>query len=217
MQPLPPSYEQIRDRVAQAVRRLLATEDGTWSCVEATYPDRVIVSVHEDAAEPTTYAIPYEATGPDVTLGTLQPVELTTVVIPDQGPAREATGAEAAENRVVQPTIRALADVTARIQAADGPGQLAPVRATVSELMDALSAKGLDVTPGDDDSEPSPAAPVISGIDLWDDDPYDEDHGDTHDVPAPDSVGTRDDEPENTVRLGADEVKAQLAAFQFQR
>ncbi|MEU3652834.1 hypothetical protein AB0E67_08265 [Streptomyces sp. NPDC032161] len=64
IQPLPASYEEIRDRVGAAVRRLLAAEDGTWACVEATYPDRVIVSVHQDGADPVNYAVPYDKLAP---------------------------------------------------------------------------------------------------------------------------------------------------------
>ncbi|MDI3407673.1 HK97 family phage prohead protease [Streptomyces cavernicola] len=216
IQPLPASYEEIRDRVAAAVRHLLATEEGTWTCVEATYPDRVIVSVHQDGAGAVNYAVPYDGTGPEITLGTPLPVELTTVVIPDQGPAREADPSEAADNRVVRPTMRALTDATTRIQAAGGAEQLEPVRATVGELLAALSAKGLDI--GDDDAEepPAPPSPMAGNgaIDLWDDDPYDE----PHDSRAPETPDTDEGEDErdgeDTVLLDPAEVKAQLAAIQ---
>ncbi|MFI1201619.1 2'-5' RNA ligase family protein [Streptomyces sp. NPDC020883] len=216
IQPLPASYEEIRDRVGAAVRRLLAAEDGTWTCVEATYPDRVIVSVHQDGADPVNYVVPYDSTGPEISLSTPQPVELTTVVIPDQGPAREADSSETLDSRVIRPTMRALADATTRIQAADDAEQLEPVHATVGELLAALSSKGLDIGLDEEADQEQPAAtssPMAgSGIDLWDDDPYDEPHD-----PAPsNNAGDEPDdaEDEDTVRLDANEVKAQLAAIQ---
>ncbi|WP_370419002.1 HK97 family phage prohead protease [Streptomyces sp. QH1-20] len=216
IQPLPASYEEIRDRVGAAVRRLLAAEDGTWTCVEATYPDRVIVSVHQDSTDPVTYAVPYDSAGPEISLGAPQPVELTTVVIPDQGPARAADDSEARDSRVVRPTMRALADATARIQAANGAQQLEPVRATVGELLAALSSKGLDVGSSDEGDQQPPAAgssPMAgNGIDLWDDDPYDEPHDSAPAITdGPDGDEGDDDD---TVRLNAEEVKAQLAAIQ---
>ncbi|WP_445520362.1 2'-5' RNA ligase family protein [Streptomyces sp. NEAU-174] len=221
IQPLPASYEETRDRVSAAVRRLLANEDGAWTCVEATYPDRVIVSVHQDGTDAATYAVPYESTGPEISLGTPQPVELTTVVIPDQGSAREADSSETTDSRVVQPTMRALADATARIRTAEDAEQLGPVRATVGDLLAALSSKGLDLGPDDEpEQEQPPAAPspmAGSGIDLWDDDPYDEPHDTapgTDDAPDDGGDEEGDGSEKDTVRLDADEVKAQLAAIQ---
>lgn len=216
IQPLPASYEEIRDRVGAAVRRLLSAEEGTWTCVEAAYPDRVIVSVHHDGDEPATYAVPYDNTGPEISLGTPEPVELTTVVIPDQGPTRAADNSETADSRVVRPTMRALSDATARIQSASNAEQLEPVRATVGELLAALSSKGLDIdhAVGEDQEqqEDAPSPMAGNGIDLWDDDPYDEPHDPT---PTEETVNEpADEEDEDTVRLDAHEVKAQLAAIQ---
>ncbi|MFZ3557203.1 2'-5' RNA ligase family protein [Streptomyces sp. BH055] len=229
IQPLPASYEEIRDRVANAVRRLLATEPGLWTCVEATYPDRVIVSLHQDdAGEAATYAMSYDASGPEVALGTPEPVELTTVVIPDQGPARPADDEETADSRLVQPAVTALSDATARVQAADDAEQLEPIRDPLAELLAALAKKGMDI-PHDEEEDPetppasSPAA-AANGIDLWDD-PYDEPHDSAADTAMEDPDdedgedtepdGDADDEPAaDTVRLDPDEVKAQLAAIQ---
>ncbi|MBT2395238.1 2'-5' RNA ligase family protein [Streptomyces sp. ISL-100] len=215
IQPLPASYEEIRDRVGAAVRQLLATEEGTWVCIEATYPDRAIVSVHQDGGASATYSVPYDGEGREISLGAPQAVELTTVVIPDQGPARPADADETTDSLVVRPAMSALADVTARVQAADGTEQLEPLRSTVEELVAALSRKGLDVHPDDEDDRESASAPFPmagSGIDLWDD-PYDEPHG-----PAPtDDMGEQPDDDEDdeaTVLLDPDEVKAQLAAIQ---
>ncbi|MFJ9416728.1 2'-5' RNA ligase family protein [Streptomyces sp. NPDC101227] len=219
IQPLPASYEEIRDRVGTAVRSLLAPEDGTWTCIEATYPDRVIVSVYQDGTDPVNYAVPYDGTGPEISLGTPQPVELTTVIIPDQGSARAADSSETTDSRVVQPTMRALADAAARIQAADDADQLEPVRATVGELLAALSSKGLDIGPAYEDNQEQPAAappPMAgSGIDLWDDDPYDEPHDSAPGADgAADVEGLGGQDDEDTVRLDPAEVKAQLAAIQ---
>ncbi|MFH8466038.1 2'-5' RNA ligase family protein [Streptomyces sp. NPDC017991] len=215
IQPLPASYEEIRDRVRAAVRQLLATDEGTWSCVEATYPDRAIVSVHQDGGTPATYSVPYDANGTEIALGSPQPVELTTVVIPNQGPARAADADETTDSLVVRPALSALEEVTARVQAADGTEQLGPLRSTVEELIAALSRKGLDVHPADEDRRERasiPAPMAGNGIDLWDD-PYDEPHD-----PAPNDGMSEepdnDEDDEDTVLLDPDEVKAQLAAIQ---
>ncbi|MGW1275498.1 2'-5' RNA ligase family protein [Streptomyces tsukubensis] len=213
LHPLPASYEDIRDRVGAAVRGLLA--DGpAWTCVEATYPDRVIVSLHRDGAEPTTYSVPYDSTGSEISLGQPEPVELTTIVLtPDQVPARAADSSETAEHRVVQPTTRHLADATALIQAAPAE-HLGPVRTTVADLLSALSTKGIDLTAEDERERPVPApSPMAgSGIDLWDDDPYDEPEGELGDDYADDEDEDGADDG-NTVRLGHAEVEAQLAAI----
>lgn len=222
IQPLPASYEEIRDRVSNAVRALLATEEGAWACVEATYSDRVIVSVHQDG-EPTTYSVSYDASGPEIALGTPEPVELTTVVIPEQGPARAADEAETADGRLVQPAVRALSDATARIQIADGADQLEAIRSPLSVLIAALSKKGMPVPDGDEDDQEGgsglPSAAAANGIDLWDD-PYDEPHdsGAADDVlddeSDSDEYADTPDSDGDTVRIDANEVKAQLAAIQ---
>ncbi|WP_435059855.1 2'-5' RNA ligase family protein [Streptomyces sp. bgisy060] len=224
IQPLPASFEEIRERVSTALHGLLGSEDGTWCCVEATYPGRAIVSVHQADTVTRTYAVPYSCDGPDVSLGTPEAVELTTVVIPEQGPVRSADDAEAVDSRLVQPTLSALAEATARVQAADTSDQMEPVRASVRELLDALSAKGLDVAPSsdNDEEEPEAAAPVMAGngIDLWDD-PYDEPHetaedrDDEPDPPDDDANRDTDLDEEASIRLTADEVKSQLAAIQL--
>lgn len=224
LQPLPASYEDIRERVSSAVHSLLASEDGTWCCVEATYPDRVIASVHQGQAGARTYAVPYSVSGTEVALETPQPVELATVVIPDQGSARPADSAETTDNLVVRPTLRALAEATARVQAADDAEQLEPIRGSVSSLLSALSAKGLDLAAGDDEvdagEEPAPVSSPVAvagnGIDLWDD-PYDEPHDvdEGDDEPENDSTEDAADENSETVHLDATEVKARLAAIQL--
>ncbi|MGW2550114.1 NUDIX domain-containing protein [Streptomyces sp. NPDC001635] len=243
IQPLPASFEQIRDRLASAVRTLLASEDDTWACLEATYSDRVIVSVHADGDDPEHYLVPYELDGDDVELGTPQRVELATVVVPDSddtGSPRQADDEEEVEARVVQPTVDALSDATARINSTDAePDQLEGVRDKVRSLIAALSAKGLDMA---DDTKPEKrpgtgpdAGPT--GMDLWDEYSFDdggaEPTGDgaateppVDDATAP-TAGTpgptagaadptaSDEEPdgEGTVRLDAEEVKAALAAM----
>lgn len=216
-QPLPESYEQLRSRLADSVRELLGKDDGSWTCIEATYPDRVIVSVNgEGSGASSTYAIPYQATGSHITLGTPQPVELATIVVPQGASAhRAATTDEDVHARVVQPTVDALADATARITSTTAdPDQLEAVRATVRSLVAALSAKGLDIDPHPE-KEPG-SRPGGNGMDLWDDYTFEDDDADEDDALATDADDEGTDDPpemEETVRLDPDEVKAALAAI----
>ncbi|MDV6291279.1 hypothetical protein R2F25_38355 [Streptomyces sp. UP1A-1] len=215
--PLPESQEQFRDRLAHTVRDLLDQDGSTWTCIEGTYPDRVIVSVHgeEDGRRSMHYSIPYTVTAKgDITLDKPQPVELATIVVPEGTAHRAATEDEAIDARVVQPTVGALADATARVSSSTaGPEQLEDVRDKVRELIAALSAKGLDV---DEDAPPAggrPSGGTPLGLDLWDeesfsDDDVDEDDEDDEEAPDDAEPGPGTD---NTVRLDADEVKAVLA------
>ncbi|MGP4046824.1 NUDIX domain-containing protein [Streptomyces sp. 2A115] len=211
--PLPESQEQFRARLADTVRELLDQDGGTWTCIEGTYPDRVIVSVHsEDERRSNHYAIPYTVTAGEITLDKPQPVELATIVVPEGTAARTATEDEDVDARVVQPTVGALADATARVSSSTaGPEQLGDVRDRVRELIAALSTKGLDVY-----EEQAPAAnrPTggTPGLDLWDEDTF----GDEDTDPVGDEDEDEEDaepaaEPEETVRLDPDEVKAALA------
>lgn len=147
--PLPESQEQFRSRLSDSVRELLDQDGSTWTCIEGTYPDRVIVSVHsEDERRSTHYAIPYTvAASGDITLDKPQPVELATIVVPEGATAhREATDDEDVDARVVQPTMGALEDATARVSSSTAdPEQLEGVRDKVRSLIAALSAKGLDI------------------------------------------------------------------------
>ncbi|MGA5127724.1 NUDIX domain-containing protein [Streptomyces pseudogriseolus] len=225
--PLPESQEQFRARLSDSVRELLDQDGQTWTCIEGTYPDRVIVSVHsEDERRSSHYAIPYTVTPKgDISLGAPQPVELATVVIPEGASAeRAATNAEDVDARVVQPTVEALTDATARISTTEaGPDQLSGVRDKVRSLIAALSAKGLDV---DDDTSTPPPSPSQgrgagpTGMDLWDDYTFDDDEDDEDEVtaedapPAAEDPVDEDDDPEDdadTVRLEEDEVKSMLA------
>ncbi|MGA5134442.1 HK97 family phage prohead protease [Streptomyces olivoreticuli] len=221
-QPLPESYEQLRSRLSDSVRDLLGKDDGTWTCIEATYPDRVLVTVQQDGGESTTFAVPYQANSGDITLGTPEPVELATIVIPEGADShRAATGAEDVDARVVQPTVDAITDATARISAtAADAHQLEGVRSTIEELLEALSAKGLDVgAEGPEEEAESIGRPSGGGIDLWDDDTFGEDGtGDENDDEAgegTDEPAPGDSIPDGTVLLNADEVKAQLAAMRL--
>ncbi|MBB4902521.1 NUDIX domain-containing protein [Streptomyces griseomycini] len=229
--PLPESQEQFRARLSDKVRELLNQDGQTWTCIEGTYPDRVIVSVHsEDERRSAYYAIPYTVTAAgDITLSKPQSVELATIVVPEGTTAhRAATEDEDVDARVVQPTVDALTDATARVSSTTaGPEQLGGVRDKVRELIAALSAKGLDVATGKDESEEGdvttfarrPTAPAPVGLDLWDDDTFGDDE-DTSDEDT--SWDDEDDEdmgaaapPEDeTVRLDAEEVKAALALMQ---
>ncbi|MFF8789219.1 NUDIX domain-containing protein [Streptomyces sp. NPDC015125] len=226
--PLPESQEQFRARLSDSIRELLDQDGQTWTCIEGTYPDRVIVSVHsEDERRSSHYAIPYTVTAKgEISLGTPQPVELATVVLPEGANAqRAATNAEDVDARVVTPTVEALADATARITAFEAdPGQLTGVRDKVRTLIAALSAKSLDVAVDTSTPKPAPArdrAAGPTGMDLWDDytftDDEDEDEVPTEGAPPPaeDDVDAEDDT--DTVRLDEDEVKSMLAMMRLSR
>ncbi|SEE84414.1 ADP-ribose pyrophosphatase YjhB, NUDIX family [Streptomyces sp. 2131.1] len=211
---LPESQEQFRARLADAVRELLDQDGNTWTCIEGTYPDRVIVSVHtEDERRSSHYAIPYTVTAGEITLDKPQPVELATIVVPEgTSAARTASADEDVDARVVQPTVGALADATARVSSSTAsPEQLEDVRDKVQELIAALSAKGLDV--GDEEEPPATGGPArgSAGLDLWDDSTF----GDDENTGPEDDDEEEDAEPaakpEDTVRLDPDEVKAALA------
>ncbi|MFD3311758.1 NUDIX domain-containing protein [Streptomyces sp. NPDC058656] len=220
-QPLPESQEQFRTRLGDAVRELLDQGGDSWTSIEGTYPDRVIVSVNsEEPGRSSHYAIPYTVTPTgDITLDKPQPVELATIVVPDGAIAhRAATADEDIDARVVQPVVGALADATARFSSTTAdPGQLKDVRTKVEELIAALSEKGLDI--GKDEPVPGgqpDAAEGPLGMDLWDEDTFeDEDltgvanEDDTDDEEAPETAP----EPEDTVRLDPDEVESTLASI----
>ncbi|MEE1764409.1 NUDIX domain-containing protein [Streptomyces sp. SP18BB07] len=219
--PLPESQEQLRARLADSVRELLDQDGRTWTCIEGTYPDRVIVSVHaEDEQSSSHYAIPYTLTAEgQFSLGTPQPVELATVVLPEGASAqRAATEAEDVDARLVKPTVEALTEATARLNSTSaGPEHLDGIRDKVRTLVAALSAKGLTIDHAPDETQPSMPVPETSstagptGMDLWDEytfnDEDDEDEVSTEDTP-PTEDAVKDDD---TVRLDADEVKAALA------
>ncbi|MBZ6253612.1 NUDIX domain-containing protein [Streptomyces olivaceus] len=225
---LPESQEQFRARLSDSVRDLLGQDGETWSCIEGTYPDRVIVSVHteEPGGRSGHYAIPYTVvpTG-DISLGTPQPVELATVVLPEGASAqRAATDSEDVDARVVQPTVEALTDATARVSSTGaGPEQLEGVRDKVRTLIAALSAKGLDM---DHEPDAAPKMPTSSagapgagptGMDLWDDSTFYDDEDDDEEPageeapPATEDDVDEDTDDTETVRMDEDEVKSALA------
>ncbi|MEU5748230.1 NUDIX domain-containing protein [Streptomyces sp. NPDC047726] len=219
-QPLPESQEQFRNRLGDKVRELLDQGGDSWTCIEGTYPDRVIVSVHtEDPGRSSNYAIPYAVTPTgDITLDKPQPVELATIVVPEGTAAhRAATDAEDVDARVVQPTVGALADATARVSSTTaGPGQLEDVRDKVQDLIAALSAKGLKGLSPEDGNGPSgkPAADAPPGLDLWDEDTFDTAEGDTEtDEGEDDEDEAEPAELTDSVHLDPDEVKAALASM----
>ncbi len=239
--PMPFSFEQLRARLGEAARALLAPDDDDcFVAIEATYPDRVIVS-HQDDGQTTTYAIPYTAAGRDIDLGTPTPVELTTVALPVSDETRPVEGAEETDARFVQPTADALDNATALIEMSDaGPDHLQRLKPTVAKLLATLTKKGLPMP-----NDTARSVPAGSSLDLWDSD-YDiedgwddeeEDDADTADDqhggaapeagtapsdgpgPAtdagapPEDPGEDDQDDDKPVRLNADEVKAALAAL----
>jgi 2'-5' RNA ligase/phage head maturation protease len=236
--PMPYSYEQLRDQLSKAARALLASDNDDrggpeqpeccWVAIEATYPDRIIVSRYDDG-DTDTYAIPYTVSGRDV--------DLTTVATPVAGPERLADASETTRERFIKPTDRALQDATALIEVSDaGPAHLEHLRPTIGKLLDALSKKGV---PMDDDSSDDSHSWLdkYSITDGWpddeDDDPaaYDElaDGATADDGPADSTIPYADtavppgntpaDEPDtvpdedDTVHLDPTEVKAALAAL----
>lgn len=229
MRPMPLSYEQLHARLAESVRHLFRNahdEKGDcWVCVEATYPDHVIVTRHDDGSS-ATYSVPYVIAGRDIDLGTPTEVELTTVAVPVAGDTRPVDGDEEIVARYMQPTAAVLDDATALIEVSDaGPSHLAHLKPKITRLLDSLAKKGL---PMDKHSTPPPAG---SSLDLWDDDFDVTDGWDDEDelaaddsavppgnTPAADPATTpdMDDLPEDDdeqVRLDAGEVKAALAAL----
>jgi 2'-5' RNA ligase/phage head maturation protease len=245
--PMPYSYEQLRDQLSKAARALLASDNDDrggpeqpeccWVAIEATYPDRIIVSRYDDG-DTDTYAIPYTVSGRDVDLGVPVQVELTTVATPVAGPERLADATETTRERFIKPTDRALQDATALIEVSDaGPAHLEHLRPTIGKLLDALSKKGV---PMDDDADADDSDSWLdkySITDGWpddeDDDPaaYDElaDSATADDGPADSTIpyadtavppgntpaDEPDDEPDedDTVHLDPTEVKAALAAL----
>ncbi|MFI6142457.1 NUDIX domain-containing protein [Streptomyces griseus] len=214
-QPLPESQEQLRSRLHNSLRDLLGQDEETWLCIVGTYPTHVIVTMETAGASPH-YSVPYTvAANGDITLGTPQPVELATIVVPDGTAARRAaTADEDVDARVVQPTVEALADATARVSSTSAaPEQLDGVRARVEDLIAALSQKGLNVGT-------APAPTPSTSMDLWDDETFrdpdetfrdpDEDDLDPEDA-APAAPAAEPEAEEETVRLDEDEVKAALA------
>ncbi|MEU3499252.1 2'-5' RNA ligase family protein [Streptomyces hundungensis] len=234
IQPMPYSYEQLRSRLADAARNLFNSGDGDcFVAVEATYPDRFIVT-HHDKNEISTYAIPYTVAGRDIDLGTPQPVELTTVALPVGDTERPVDGDEEVDARYMQPSEEAIEDAAAYVSLSDAkPSAVERLQPAVRKLLAAMSQKGAAVEPNDE--EPTDDG---SSLDLWDndyeitdgwdDDPEQPSSGgsaeqssdDSPDAEQPDpdaDVEPGDDSPEEEddeqVRLDAREVKAMLAAL----
>lgn len=230
--PLPESQEQFRTRLADAVRGLLGKDGGPWTCIEGTYPDRVIVSVYsEDESGSRHYSIPYTLTAAgEIALDKPQPVELATVVIPEGSTAaRPTTATEDVDARIVQPTVSALDDVTARVtNSTAGPEQLEGIGDKVNDLIAALSAKGLDVGKDEPPAAARPTAGQALGLNLWDEDAYDDEEDEnTEAAPPPADAYAEEqeedgeappppavpDEEGDTVLIDAAEVKSILASI----
>ncbi|MET8696955.1 NUDIX domain-containing protein [Streptomyces bauhiniae] len=222
---LPESMEAFQSRLRSLVRDLFREgNDTAWPCIEGTYPNQVIVTVHYDdgfgGEDGNAYAVPYtvDADG-GITLDTPQPVELATVVIPQgDGAQRAATDTEDIDARVVQPAVEALTDATTRVNnsGADA-GQLEDVRASVRELIEALSAKGLDMAAAT--VERPAAVPSGNALDLWDADAFPEDEeDDDEELPTPeDGEDDEEEETAETVRIDPDEMKSLMEAFELSR
>lgn len=239
--PMPYSFEQIRDELAKAARALFSSgkegdypsgPTGPAECyvsIEATYPDRVIVTRYDDGEQ--SYSIPYTTSGRDVALGVPVPVKLTTVATPITGVERPVGVDEAVHARYIQPTGRALDDAATLIEVSDAtPEHLEGLKPTVDKLLRALTKKGLPmdkapdggddwlgeytVTDGWDDDEDTPEDEVD-----YDDYPEDSAAGDDE-IPYADTEpagvpqgNTPADEEDDEVTLDPAEVKAALAGL----
>ncbi|MBV1940757.1 2'-5' RNA ligase family protein [Streptomyces sp. BV286] len=168
MRPMPLSYEQLHARLTDSVRQLWKSDDkkiDCWVCVEATYPDHVIATRHEDGSS-STYSIPYVVAGRDIDLGTPTEVELTTVALPVGGASHPVGGDEETVARYVQPTAAVLDDATALIEVSGaGPDHLQHLQPKITQLLATLAKKGLPM-----DKHTGSAAPAGSSLDLWDSD-----------------------------------------------
>ncbi|MFJ3793445.1 2'-5' RNA ligase family protein [Kitasatospora sp. NPDC090091] len=161
--PMAGSYEEQQARLRDAVQVLFlpnqeSAAEAAWACIEATFPDRVIVSVDRPGAgESTTYAVPYAAVGDVVTLGTPERVELVVVAVDADGPDDEEVEVEpeeAAAARFLRPAAGRLADATSAIAVADiAPEQLEDLRPAVERLLHTLARKGMPVTVDGDDPD----------------------------------------------------------------
>ncbi|MFE1289637.1 2'-5' RNA ligase family protein [Streptomyces sp. NPDC058751] len=177
----PYSYEQLRNRIAEAARPLFDCGEDGFTSVEATYPDRAIVVVCKQG-ENSTYAVPYTVDGFDVDLGTPQPVELATVAVPVDGRERAASVDEEIEARFMKPSAQALDDATALITVSDAtPDEVGTLQPSVERLLAALAKKGAPMpahqqpTPDgdedlDDDFLPDEEAPAAADEELEDED-----------------------------------------------
>ncbi|MFF4276134.1 2'-5' RNA ligase family protein [Streptomyces sp. NPDC001536] len=177
----PYSYEQLRNRIAEAARSLFDCGDDSFTSVEATYPDRAIVVVC-DRGENTTYAIPYTVDGFDVDLGTPQAVELATVAVPVDGKERPASADEEIDARFMKPSAQALDDATALITVSDAtPDEVGTLQPSVERLLAALAKKG---------------APVPTAKQKQQDPPHEEEDEDVGDDFLPDEEAPADADEE---------------------
>ncbi|MYX26760.1 hypothetical protein GTY75_08765 [Streptomyces sp. SID8381] len=193
--PTPYSYEQLRNRIAEAARPLFDCDEDSFTSVEATYPDRAIVVVCK-RGESSTYAIPYTVDGFDVDLGTPQPVELTTVAVPIDGSERTATADEEIEARFMKPSAQALDDATALITVSDAtPDEVGALQPSVERLLAALAKKGAPMP------LPKQSAPPTEDTDDDMDEDLDDDFLPDEEAPASadeEIPADADDEPTST-------------------
>lgn len=175
------SYEAVRDALQAAVRELLCKDcadsdacscDECWICVEATFPERVVVT-HCCGSDETTYELPYTATvaeGAEVAIELGQPTPVTLQVVavpdPDDEQAEEAVADPDTVTmlRLTLPAVAGLNDVAARVLAGGLEGKgMETLRAPLLALIDALAVKGMpvhDMLLGDEEDIPgAPDAP----------------------------------------------------------
>jgi hypothetical protein len=158
------SYEQTRDLIQTAVRDLFNKDasDSYYCCVEATYPTYVIVTCSSDDEDgPKSYSIPYQVDDGAVALGSPTEVQLSVVASPvdDEETAEATPDDETAEVRFVAPAAAMLTDAASYVALAPEGKDLGNLRVPLLRLLDALAAKGMDVSdydsaPNGDDEDP---------------------------------------------------------------
>lgn len=155
------SFEERRRKLEAAATELLCKGDAAgeaFVCVEATYPDRVVVTKHKSGGDQQSYVIPYTlGPGGKPKLGTPEKVDLTVVAVPDDSsdPAdmEEVDPETAARVRYLTPIADMLGTVTRMVRASriEGKAFDAALSPALDELIDAFDQKA--APSGDDDDE----------------------------------------------------------------
>lgn len=209
-----------------------------WLSVEATFDTHVVVSVWKDDAETAdTFDIDYQFEGDHVILGKRTPVELELVAVPEDGGAPDPAPVDETVALLVAPAVSQIEEVTSTLTGAPIEYKaLAGMRPAVMAMLDALSAKGMDVGDllyGEPDEDPDPfgepdededdavgapgargpAGPAVETKDAHPDDepePVVEESPDTDEEPDEDED---DSEDGSTVSVDKDEIERELASL----
>lgn len=230
------SLEERRENIEQAIReafpRPKPDKDGLcadrWAYPEATYDDHVFVCEYVDN-EAFYWRFPYTVLADgNVELGEKQRVELEVVVHDEDGEDTEPGPDDAVMATRINPAVARIAVATrlmSTVPEVKDAASLEEMNHAVLELMDTLSAKGMDFRDtlglGDEDEDPTGDADYVpeDGIDVpADEDPL-EGKGDMYSAMPTDDDEDDEGDPvegyevknDGRVRLDPDIVKAQLA------